>query len=473
MLAFRAAAAAGAVLGASEWLDLGDRVYVRNATGFAAVGNSGSAYTRIGTDAKVGSIWSNAPVDLRDRATVAGSIFADAVSSGNGVSISGQITAGDRGDTLDLVPSEDAEVDPSVDVHLEPGETRTLTPGTYGNLTVKPGAMLTFRKGEYTFLGVHIETGGRLITESVCGFVSVRSKSSFFFRGVIVEEQGDDPGAGLLWVHEGAETAHVEAPFRGTIVAPAAELVLSPNPHKGRFFAKRLRVQAGASVSDIPLPTMLPEACINSDYSDGGPPPEPRALGPAPALGAVEDLEAFLPWFFAIRQNELDDAAAAIRAVAGDSSIAHAIVSRFAQTRDTDLAQGLMLISFMGVMTSSVAEEYLMDLAGMPVTFEGDEDPESHWIHRDYAYARQAIFALGRHPNAVGRLRQIALTHGSFEVRGEAIRTLEQHQTAAFVAQLRLDLQAGDTYHLDRPNRFEPDFDEKLAHFLSQEGSPQ
>src|SRR5690606_21166392 len=87
-----------ALLFGAEWVRVGDRARVGADDDRRAVSSSGLGSTVIGTDAQVGSIWSKGQVELRDRASVSGSITTETgISQGNQVQISGATTIGPLG----------------------------------------------------------------------------------------------------------------------------------------------------------------------------------------------------------------------------------------------------------------------------------------------------------------------------------------------------------------------------------------
>jgi len=77
-----------AVLGASEWLEVGDRVRIQGPP-TTVISNSGTGTTRIGVEANVGAVLARGPVDLRDRATVNGIARGSSFAVGNNVTLAG------------------------------------------------------------------------------------------------------------------------------------------------------------------------------------------------------------------------------------------------------------------------------------------------------------------------------------------------------------------------------------------------
>lgn len=258
------------VLGASEWLEVGDRVRVETTAAETAISNTGAGITRVGSEATIGSVVSQGPIDLRDRARVLGSVqSATSVSVGSAVSVGGGTQIAAIGTMLNLeVPSQELGALQG-DVRLEPGQSRIVAPGAYGVLAIKQQSTVKLSAGSYRFTEIMGDSGSRIEVDSTCGLVNVFVEQKLYFRSAIVDS-GALGGAGLAILYTGTETAHVEAPFKGFVVAPSSELILNSGTHVGRFFARRLRVQAGATI--IPDFSVTPPM----SYCDGA------SLAPGP-----------------------------------------------------------------------------------------------------------------------------------------------------------------------------------------------
>src|SRR5690606_33926197 len=183
-------------------------------------------------------------------------------------------------------------------MNVEPGQTVELQPGRYGDLTVKQNATAKLSPGEYSFGRMQIENGAFIQTDEACAVSRVRARTSLTFRGK-VKTSGDFGGYRLVVSVEGTETAHVETGFDGWIIAPNAELILSSQTHSGRFMAKRLRVQSQATIRGEDL-----LQCRRSEDVPSGS-PQVKPTQPAPAFEDVDDLDAFLAWFYQIHALKL------------------------------------------------------------------------------------------------------------------------------------------------------------------------
>lgn len=98
------AAEANAVVMSGESVSIGDRVELRAGNGAGAIGNSGSGTVLIGTDSKIGHVYSTGSIDIRDRARVTGDVVSQSgISIGNSVTITGQRNIAALGDNQSFV----------------------------------------------------------------------------------------------------------------------------------------------------------------------------------------------------------------------------------------------------------------------------------------------------------------------------------------------------------------------------------
>lgn len=240
-----------AVLFAGQKLTLADRVELVTAGTLAVSG--GTSTTTVGADAKIGSLRSRAPVQLRDRARASGSITSGgAVTLGNGAGATGGIKPNVTVEASTLASFSVAFPAVGADVSLEPDRRLTLSPGSYGAMSVKAGSVLTLLPGTYYFTSLTLEPQATLLVDTKTKATRVHVKSGLTFRGRILEQSATP--SKLLLLYFGTNTAPVEASFSGNIVAPNAKVVLSSTSHFGAFFAKELEVQAGARINYRPSP---------------------------------------------------------------------------------------------------------------------------------------------------------------------------------------------------------------------------
>ncbi len=466
---FQEALDAGAILGASRALYVGDRVRVEDVDdGWAAVSNTGSTLTRIGSDAQLGPIWSDAHLELRDRATIFGEAKAPSFSIGNQVEVQGGTSTSSRGPQVDLFePFEDLperQMDPII---VEPGQEAGLEPGKYGSLTVRARAKLWLNLEAYSFSNLIIEQGAQIITKSDCTPVLVQARDQLHLRGTVTEEGGDDPGVGIIVRYDGTQAAHVEQGFRGNVNAPQAELVLSSHTHAGTFLAKTLRVHSDAVIQEVaPFVPSEGQCGVGVDIGD---PPVPTDIGPAPELSDPADLDTFLDWFYKITDAERDDAIQRISAVSPTSGIRQEVIDRLDAARDdAEVGHALMLLGLLGALPDPEVTPFLVDLVEEPIT--ETEDPDSQIttpFDLEVTYRREALHILQKKGSAeaYATVKSVALSHPVRQLRKAAIRAMIFDQPSEVVEELREEIQPQDEFYLDMPNRSDPDFFDKLEAF--------
>jgi hypothetical protein len=238
-------------------LRIADRVQLLGAGGtFGAVANNASTPgTDIGTDTILGDVWSRAPVTLRDRGRVNGSIRSNlTVTPATSPGPAGQVVTGQIVQNgFVVIPNLNFTVTfptTTTDVILDPGVppkpvVRAINPGAFRAVRVGPQCTLQLKTGTYTFDSLDLEPSGVLSLDSKNGQILIHVKTgTLIFRGSIVERTGGTPK--LFMSYLGTNPVFLEAPFYGTFVAPDAALTLSTvnaPGHKGAFFSKDLDVE--------------------------------------------------------------------------------------------------------------------------------------------------------------------------------------------------------------------------------------
>jgi len=466
---------AKALLAASEWLEVGDRVQLlAQGGGFGTIGNTGSGITKVGSDAQVGSVWAEGPVDLRDRAQVSGSVFADSVTTGNDVVISGSVSNDPRGSTRSMtgIPEEfDAF---NGDIDLQPGMDETLPPGHYGTVVVKPGATLRLHSGgHYRFNSFTAESNAATIELTTsCEPIFVHVTDHFIQRGTINETSAGEK-LGMIVIYDGSSTAHVESPFRGAILAPNSELILNSATHIGRFMAKRLRVQADAIIQDVLPPEQVLASCtIPAPEQIPGPAiPQPRPHGPAPTLTGPGDLPTFMEWFYFMRREHFAEARSAIVGVANQATLVAAAAAMY-ESHKNDVTQGLMDLLFIAAIPHADAETYLTSMLSQPLSLPTTEE-QAEVFDREISFRSHAMRLLLDRGSAAGEtaIRSIALGHPIQRYRASAISRLKLGRSEAYISQLRSEVHPEDLYVVDRPDRSDENFAEKLQTYRATWGN--
>jgi hypothetical protein len=250
------------VVVADGLLDLRDQSEVT-----APIANLGSNGTFVGNDAIATDIHSLSSVTLRDRSTVSGLIrTGGTVTELNAVNYEGPPVEG-----ASFEPATEQELSATFpgttlgDILLEPDQLADKTPGRYGTVRVKSRAELTLHSGTYYFDTFEVlEPQARLVLDESNGPVVLNVLQPFAFRGEVISNLSHTE---LLVAVFGTGTIHIEAPFRGTIVAPLADLKLGTvsGVHSGAFYAKNVEIQPGARI------LFHPSVALEGDPGGPGP----------------------------------------------------------------------------------------------------------------------------------------------------------------------------------------------------------
>jgi DNA-binding protein YbaB len=254
----------GVCLYARGNLILADRVKILAGNSFGAIANAnGAGQTNIGTDTQIGDIWSRAPVTLRDRAHVNGSVRSNlAVTPPTSPGPAGQVVSGQiAANSVFVMPGLNFTVSFPTgthdDVTLDPGHppvVRQIKPGAWGNVKVQPGCTLQLLSGTYFFNSLDLEPQGTLALDSKTGRVLIHIKGDLIFRGSLVERTGGTPN--LFMSCFTANPTTIGSPFTGTFVAPNASIdfaTVKGLGHRGAFFAKDITVEPDNAITFIPF----------------------------------------------------------------------------------------------------------------------------------------------------------------------------------------------------------------------------
>ena len=238
------------VLTGTTQLKVDDRAQVRTTTGFGTVAGLGSGGVETGVSSRVGNIWSAGPVFLRSNAVVNGSIrTAGPVTRQTGVVVTGSTTT-------QPVPTDTSRrvsitfptgVTP---ITLQSGQSQSPLPGAYGAVVVNSGATLSLSAGIYRFTSLQVEPQGNLRLDEAGGAVFIYVQDTLLFKGNQVQVNGD--GRVFVGVF-GSDAVSLQAPFRGTVVAPSAALQLTTQAagFAGAFIGSTLELFPDTTVTGI------------------------------------------------------------------------------------------------------------------------------------------------------------------------------------------------------------------------------
>jgi len=238
-------------------MQLADRVKVKKPDGtFAPVVNAGTVELNVGVDAQVGDVFSRAPVVLRDRASVTGSVrsmrtvtrHANTVVTGTVVE-NGFIQVPNLNLSVTFPGSNQGNKTVPVNGQL------TLSPGAYADVQVFSGGTLFLSGGTYHFNNFTVEPQARISCTSQATQVTVYVKLGFIFRGSIIEKNSSARPKFFLGCF-GTSLIPIEAPYTGTLVAPDAPVKLgtvgAPG-HTGAFYVKDLTVDPDNTILHFPF----------------------------------------------------------------------------------------------------------------------------------------------------------------------------------------------------------------------------
>ena len=228
-----------------------DRAEVLSAVGgYAAVGNAGLSITRIGVEARVGDVTSEATIELRDRSTTGDLISGRAIRLGNQVQTGARAPFSAVG-PLPSLASDLPRAPGGTNLHLEPDQTGSLAADDHGNVHVKSRATLTLGAGTHTFTRLSIEPQAHLVVDLTEGPITLVVRDGMILRAppTLVGGGAED----VLLVYQGTNALRLEAPFQGTVVADRALLELATRgPYTGGFYGKSVTIRPDVEVMHVP-----------------------------------------------------------------------------------------------------------------------------------------------------------------------------------------------------------------------------
>src|SRR6185369_6540582 len=232
--------------GANDTLLLGDRTVIKTPSGaFATIANLGAAQTNLGTDTRVGNVWSVGKIVLRDRAKVAGFARSQGTITVPPTAsvIPGPVVPNTPFTPLDSTSWTVTFPSPTGgDVILQPTQKRTIQPGSYNAVTVQPNAKLTLVAGTYFFQSMDFEASASVSLDDKNGPISIYVANTVIYRAAVTDTANDP--ARILVGFAGTAAVAIEAPFIGTFVAPSARVTVGSMTHRGAFYSKGLEFYA-------------------------------------------------------------------------------------------------------------------------------------------------------------------------------------------------------------------------------------
>jgi len=238
-------------LNAEKQLTLQDDVRVAGYPGgFAPVASVGTQATTLGAAVQIGELFSVAKASIGAGSIVHGVArssgtltLAPGASATEGVSASVSMTPFVRESVSYTRPSA---TQPGI---VARGTSVVAKPDlNYGTTSLGYGATLQLSAGDYHFDALTISRGGLISIDNSGGPVRVFVHGAFSYSGVIRENLPDVPN--VLFVQTSCNPVTLAGPFSGTLVAPAASIVLKsvPTGHTGAFFGATVKVEPGTTV---------------------------------------------------------------------------------------------------------------------------------------------------------------------------------------------------------------------------------
>lgn len=258
-----------AAIAATEALRLEDRVRIDDATGTAPapIANVGPGETNLGLDASSGAVVSVGNVVLRGRNDQSVfNVFGDVQTSGtlrleNHAAVSGEHREGVAVRTHSSTIRTAVPFVAGADDNLQDERDATYSPGNYGRVHVFSRSTLTLQAGDYFFESLALEPEAVIVLENAERPVRLFVRERFYFHGAFEEQAQGELSANVLVYYLGNQDTHLHEPFRGTIYAPQAHLVLDTLPqgqeHRGAFFARSVTVRPDVRVLHDPFQSNL------------------------------------------------------------------------------------------------------------------------------------------------------------------------------------------------------------------------
>ncbi|HEX9816386.1 MAG TPA: SpvB/TcaC N-terminal domain-containing protein, partial [Candidatus Thermoplasmatota archaeon] len=146
----------------------------------------------------------------------------------------------------------------------------TFTPDPnvlYGDINIHTGNTVVLGAGDYFASSWNFEPGVMLSIDNTAGLVRVFSHGSFRWKGTM--SLADPSRDNVLFVGTAAGTFDLDAPFRGTVVAPLANIILATTSegHRGAWFGASVLARPNTTYTHGPVEGLDPDAEPDPDCS--------------------------------------------------------------------------------------------------------------------------------------------------------------------------------------------------------------
>jgi len=225
-----------------------DRAHVNGpGTSLAAIANAGTGTTRVGFDAFTGGITSVSGATVLDRATIGGNILSAGMNNVSGAAnVSGTVT---NFGVVSLPPLPTLPSFPPVtggSLTVSSG-TFTRGPGSYDTFQLNGGTLTLTGAGDYYFRSLTINNGA---TIRVAANARVFVLNTLVYHARFLQPTGTNTQTVTLG-YAGSGSVSMEAPFNGTLVAPAASVGFGTGSgltFTGSFFARTIEVKPASTL---------------------------------------------------------------------------------------------------------------------------------------------------------------------------------------------------------------------------------
>jgi hypothetical protein len=233
---------------AAGTLRLADRVRVSsNVEGRTTIANVGTGSTELGVESRTDTVLSLAGVRVAEAGVVSGELHhVGPVTPQSTASIAKDVPRTTLPTKPFSVHVPAAPTGSHAGVSVDPDSLYgPLAPGAYPHLRVASRASLTLTSGSYSFDDLALEPQSRLLFDDAAGPIYIRVKRSLTLRGELGAVGAPDPR--LLWLFDGEGSVSVEAPLRGSLLAPRASVRLATlhgtaPQHRGAVLSRDLQV---------------------------------------------------------------------------------------------------------------------------------------------------------------------------------------------------------------------------------------
>jgi hypothetical protein len=142
-----------------------------------------------------------------------------------------------------------------------------LDPAMYDAVTVKSQGTLSLRAGTYSLGALIMEPDSVLRIDNSAGPVMIHIRSEFLYRGGIVETVPSSPN--VLFAYVGSTPVHIERAFRGTLVAPNADVLINgtATTHLGAIFGRRVELHQRHTFRHRPLRLGAAPVCEVTNFT--------------------------------------------------------------------------------------------------------------------------------------------------------------------------------------------------------------